>query len=144
MTAPGLERFVEAQKKTHERAKKEMMAGHKTSHWIWWTLPQIQKLEVTSENNIFYAIKSLEEARAYLDHPILGKRLVEMAEIILTHRHPKLDYLMGKRCDVKKLQSCMTLFEMVSPPGSVFEQVLTNLFAGVRCPITIAKMGPTL
>jgi uncharacterized protein (DUF1810 family) len=82
-------RFIEAQEKTYERAKKEMMAGHKTSHSIWWTLPQIQKSEVTSENNAFDAIRALEEARAYLDHPILGRRLVEMAEIILTHQHQK-------------------------------------------------------
>jgi uncharacterized protein (DUF1810 family) len=137
-----LDRFVKAQRDSHERAKREMIAGHKTSHWIWWTLPQIQKLEKTSANNIFYAIKSLDEARAYLMHPVLGPRLLEMSEIILSHREANLDHLMGKRCDVKKLQSCMTLFAMVSEPDSVFERVLAQFFGGVKCPITVEKMSP--
>jgi uncharacterized protein (DUF1810 family) len=126
--ASDLSRFVDAQQNSYELPKRELIAGHKTSHWIWWTLPQIQKREKTSTNNIFYAIKSLEEAKAYLQHPVLGPRLIEMSEIILSHRDGDVDYIMGKRCDTNKLQSCVFLFSMVSGPGSVFERVLAHFF----------------
>jgi uncharacterized protein (DUF1810 family) len=112
--AIDLDRFVEAQKNSHERAKQEMLDGHKATHWIWWTLPIIQKRERTSRNNVFYAIRSLEEAKAYLDHSVLGPRLLEMTEIILRHQDADIDYLMGKNIDTRKLQSCMTLFSLVA------------------------------
>jgi uncharacterized protein (DUF1810 family) len=139
-----LERFLEAQEDNgaYERAKREMIAGAKTSHWIWYVFPQIQKLEKTSKNNIFYAIRSLAEAKAYLDHHVLGPRLVELTEIVLSHMDIPIDVLMGWKVDSRKFKSCMTLFSLVSEPGSVFHRALDQVFGGERCDITVTKMAP--
>jgi uncharacterized protein (DUF1810 family) len=138
---PGLERFVEAQEKTYEQAKAELAAGHKRTHWIWWILPIIQKAEKPFPNDSLYSIKSLDEVREYLAHPVLGPRLIEIVNIILSQPDAKIDYLMGKQIDSIKLQSCMTLFSLVSP-GDVFDRVLDHFFGGQKCQITLSKMAP--
>jgi uncharacterized protein (DUF1810 family) len=126
----NLQRFVEAQDSggTYERALTELRAGHKTSHWMWFVFPQRAGLG-QSEMSRTYAIASPEEARAYLDHPILGPRLVESAEALLAHRAKSAREVLGE-IDAVKLRSSMTLFSRVAPEQPVFRQVLDRCFSG--------------
>jgi len=123
-----LERFVEAQDAggTYERALAELRAGRKTSHWMWFVFPQIAGLG-QSEMSRRYAIGSLEEARAYLEHPVLGPRLVECARALLGHEGLSAEEIMGG-IDAVKLRSSMTLFAQLDD-GEVFEQVLEHFFS---------------
>jgi uncharacterized protein (DUF1810 family) len=149
-----LERFVEAQDQggTYERALAELRAGRKTSHWMWFVFPQIAGLG-QSEMSRRYAIDSLEEAQAYLDHPVLGPRLVECAQALLGHEGLSAEEIMGG-IDAVKLRSSMTLFaraaQLASPrqplyrTGSrglddlgIFEQVLERYFGGEPDPATL-------
>jgi uncharacterized protein (DUF1810 family) len=142
-----LERFVTAQNGggTYERALAELRAGRKTSHWMWFVFPQIAGLG-QSEMSRRYAIESLEEARAYLEHPVLGPRLVECAGALLGHEGISAKAIMGG-IDAVKLRSSMTLFahaaQLASPHepvyskdsrglegAEVFEQVLERYFGG--------------
>jgi uncharacterized protein (DUF1810 family) len=142
-----LQRFVNAQDAggTYERALAELRAGRKTSHWMWFVFPQIVGLG-QSEMSRRYAIGSLEEARAYLEHPVLGTRLVECSQALLGHENLSAEEIMG-RIDAVKLRSSMTLFartaQLASPRdasnsdasrgldnGEVFEQVLERCFGG--------------
>ena len=142
-----LQRFVEAQDQgdTYERALAELRAGRKTSHWMWFVFPQIAGLG-RSEMSRRYAIASLEEARAYLEHPLLGARLVECAQALLQHEGLSAREIMGE-IDAIKLRSSMTLFSqavrIASPRRAsdsdafrgldeieVFEQVLQRYFGG--------------
>jgi uncharacterized protein (DUF1810 family) len=149
-----LERFVEAQDAggTYELALAELRAGRKTSHWMWFVFPQIAGLG-QSEMSRRYAIDSLEEARAYLEHPALGPRLVECARALLVHEGLSAEEVMGG-IDAVKLRSSMTLFaraaQLASPreplysTGSrglddlgVFDQVLERYFGGEPDPATL-------
>ncbi len=113
----SLDRFIQAQEKTYAGALAELMAGKKTGHWIWWIFPQLIGLGKT-EYTIFYGIADEAEARAYLQHPILGARYRECLEV--AHGHlcqgsvaPLT--LMGSEFDVLKLRSSLELFLKVSP-----------------------------
>jgi uncharacterized protein (DUF1810 family) len=116
-TAPtSLHRFVQAQAETFASALAELEAGRKTGHWIWWVLPQLRGLG-RSENSVFYGLTGLEEASAYLKHPVLGPRYRECVRIV--HRHlcearvaPLV--LMGSKIDVIKLQASLELFAGIS------------------------------
>jgi uncharacterized protein (DUF1810 family) len=135
-----LRRFIDSQRGCYERVKREMEAGHKQSCWIWFIFPQIEiKKSGVSSHHRTYAIHSLEEAKAYLDHPLLGARLNELSQIVLTHPKVPINTLMGWSLDAMKFKSSMTLFSLVSEPGSVFHQVLDQFFEGKRCPITLKK-----
>jgi uncharacterized protein (DUF1810 family) len=123
-----LERFVEAQDGVHERALDELRAGRKTSHWMWFVFPQVAGLG-SSPTAREYAIGSLEEARAYLEHPVLGPRLHECAEAVLSHSDRTAHDILGSPDDVK-LRSSMTLFVLAAGPGSVFQRVLDAFFDG--------------
>ena len=125
-----LSRFVEAQDKVYDNVLSELRAGRKTSHWMWFVFPQIAGLGFSSTTQ-FYAIKSIDEARAYLHHPILGPRLIECCETLLSVQGRSAHDIFGSPDDMK-LKSSMTLFECVSPRGSVFEKVLDRYFAGER------------
>lgn len=105
-----LQRFVEAQDEgsTYERALGELRAGRKTSHWMWFVFPQIAGLGQSAMSQR-YAIESLEEAQAYLDHPVLGPRLVECAQALLAHEGLTAREILGE-IDAVKLRSSMTLF----------------------------------
>src|SRR5689334_13159806 len=103
-----LERFVEAQDRVFDQALGELRAGRKRSHWMWFVFPQVAGLGMSATSRT-YAIASLEEARAYLDHPVLGPRLVECAEAVLAHPERTALEVMGSPDDVK-LRSSMTLF----------------------------------
>ena len=123
-----LNRFVEAQERVYERALSEIRRGQKRSHWMWFIFPQFDGLGF-SEISKRYAIKSLDEAEAYLRHPVLGPRLLECAEAALAIEGRSVAEIFGSADDMK-LRSCATLFARVSPAGSVFERVLDKYFGG--------------
>jgi uncharacterized protein (DUF1810 family) len=125
-----LQRFVNAQNEgeTCERALAELRAGRKTSHWMWFVFPQLAGLG-QSEMSRHYAIGSLEEARAYLDHPLLGPRLIECCEALLSHHGKSAEQILGG-IDAIKLRSSMTLFLRASPETQTFQQVLDRYFDG--------------
>jgi uncharacterized protein (DUF1810 family) len=122
-----LERFVRAQddRGTYSRAVAELRAGYKTSHWMWFVFPQIAGLGRSATAQA-YAIEDLAEARAYLDHPVLGPRLVECARLMLT-AGCSADDVLGA-VDAMKLRSSMTLFAAADPDEPVFGDVLERYF----------------
>ena len=122
-----LERFLAAQASAYDDALDEIRAGRKRSHWIWYIFPQ-QKGLGHSYNSEYYGLDGTDEARAYLAHPILGARLREICEALLTHEGERdIDDIMGSSIDVLKLQTCMNLFNRVSP-NDIFEKVLDAFF----------------
>ena len=126
----NLNRFVEAQIVTYEGAMLELARGRKESHWIWYIFPQIEGLG-KSDIAKLYSIKSLEEGRAYLKHPLLGPRLTEACEILLSLKDASMDEVMGFPDDLKLLSS-MTLFEAVSEPNSIFTKIIEIYFDDER------------
>ncbi len=126
----GLERFVNAQDTgaTYEQAVEELRQGRKTSHWMWFVFPQVSGLG-RSPMSQRYAISSLEEARAYVAHPVLGPRLVECAGIVADSRSASATEIFGN-IDGQKLRSCMTLFMRAAPDQPVFGRVLERYFDG--------------
>jgi uncharacterized protein (DUF1810 family) len=134
-----LGRFLEAQEGDYERALAEIASGRKRSHWMWYIFPQIDGLGSSSTSRR-YAIKSLDEARAYLDHPILGLSLRECAEAVVRLEGRTAREIFGSPDDLK-LKSCATLFACVSPPGSVFERLLTKYYQGRRDDKTLYLLG---
>jgi uncharacterized protein (DUF1810 family) len=130
-----LDRFVTAQSDSWPQAIAEIRAGRKRSHWMWFVFPQFQGLGF-SPTSRRYAIQSLDEARAYLAHPLLGARLVEGCEALLALQGRTAHDVFGSPDDLK-LRSCATLFAHVSPPGSVFHRVLERHFDGQPDPRTL-------
>jgi uncharacterized protein (DUF1810 family) len=129
-----LERFVDAQDSggTYDRALAELRAGRKVSHWMWFVFPQRAGLG-RSEMSRAYAIHSPGEARAYVEHPVLGPRLVECAEALLMHEGTSAREIMGE-IDAVKLRSSMTLFAGVAPGQPAFRRVLDRYFDGEADP----------
>lgn len=123
-----LNRFVQAQESVYQRALAEIRRGRKQSHWMWFIFPQIDGLGYSSTAK-FYAIKSLAEARACLEHPVLGPRLRECAAAALSVEGRTAYEVFGSPDDMK-LRSCATLFAQVSPAGSLFHQLLDRYFQG--------------
>ena len=132
----NLQRFVDAQDRgaAYERALAELRAGLKQGHWIWFVFPQIEGLG-SSETARFYAISSLDEATAYLAHPLLGPRLTEAAEALLGLTARDADAVLGS-LDAMKLRSSMTLFASVADASPVFARVLEKFYAGAADPAT--------
>lgn len=133
-----LSRFAQAQDGVHERAVAELRRGRKTSHWMWFVFPQIAGLG-RSEMAQRYAIGSLDEARAYLEHPVLGPRLIECAGIVASNRDSTAEEIFGD-IDAQKLRSCMTLFQRAEPDEPVFGRVLDRFFAGAPDAETLARL----
>jgi uncharacterized protein (DUF1810 family) len=131
-----LERFVAAQDAggTYDHAVAELRRGRKTSHWMWFVFPQIAGLGLSPVSRRF-AIASLEEARAYLAHPVLGPRLAECAGILAQTPDRTAEQIFGG-IDALKLRSSMTLFLRAAPGEPVFAQVLDQYFGGVPDPAT--------
>jgi sodium/bile acid cotransporter 7 len=123
-----LSRFLQAQEADYPTALAEIRAGRKRSHWIWYIFPQLDGLGSSSMARR-YAIQSLDEARAYLAHPVLGPRLIECVEAALAVEGKSAREIFGSPDDLK-LRSCATLFSMVAPAGSVFQQLLDKYFHG--------------
>ena len=126
-----LQRFVAAQDAagTYDRAVGELRGGRKVSHWMWFVFPQIAGLGYSPASRR-YAITSLEEARAYLAHPVLGARLIECAAILTGGPGRTAEQIFGE-LDAQKLHSSMTLFVRAAPGEPVFRRVLDQYFGGV-------------
>ena len=131
----NLSRFIDAQETTYEGAMLELARGKKESHWIWYIFPQIIGLGNSEATKIF-SIKSLEEGKAYLEHPVLGPRLVEACEILLTLKGTSINEVMGFPDDLKLLSS-MTLFETFSESNSVFTRIIEIYFDSERDEATL-------
>jgi uncharacterized protein (DUF1810 family) len=123
-----LKRFLDAQQQDYQAAYNEVKAGKKRSHWMWYIFPQISGLGFSS-TSLYYAIKDIEEARAYLQHPVLGQRLLEITKILLELPESNATAVLGSPDDFK-LKSCMTLFASVQGSSTVFQQVLNKFFDG--------------
>lgn len=126
----NLDHFIQAQEEDYPRALAELQNGRKASHWMWYIFPQFDGLGFSSMSKK-YSIKSLDEARAYLNHPLLGPRLVECVETLLQLHNLSAHDIFGTPDDMK-LCSSATLFAAATPAGSVFEQLLTKYFTGLR------------
>jgi len=134
-----LERFVVAQSRCYADALAEVRAGQKRSHWMWFVFPQVHGLG-HSDMAKRYAIRSLDEARAYLAHPVLGPRLRECAEAALSVRGRTAEEIFGWP-DHMKLRSSMTLFALAAEEGSPFARVLEAYFAGEKDDATVSRLS---
>jgi len=138
----NLTRFLTAQDGIYDQALAELKRGKKETHWMWFIFPQIDGLG-RSEMAIRYAIKSRQEAEAYLQHPILGPRLTECSTALLQIHGKTASDIMGCPDDLK-LNSSMTLFAAISKPGSVFHQVIDKYFQGQTDQKTIDLLGEAI
>jgi len=133
-----LARFASAQEGVYATALSELRSGRKRTHWMWFIFPQVSGLGYSATSQR-YAIHGLDEARAYLNHPVLGARLRECAEAILAVEGRSASEIFGYPDDLK-LQSSMTLFSQASEPDSVFTQVAEKYFAGKADPETLRRL----
>lgn len=131
----NLGRFVEAQDgpSGYGQALRELREGHKVSHWIWFVFPQLAGLGM-SDTSRFYALSGLEEARAYLAHPVLGPRLREATEATMTHASLGARAILG--ADDIKFRSSMTLFLRAQPDEQLFRNAIDTFFGGEPDPLT--------
>lgn len=136
--AYNLQRFVDAQAQVYEQALAELRAGRKRSHWMWFVFPQIKGLG-RSDMAQHYAIGDLDEARAYLQHPLLGPRLEECARAIAPQVDRSAHQIFGSPDDLK-LHSSMTLFAAAAPEREIFREVLDTFFDGVPDAGTMEKL----
>ena len=134
-----LNRFLEAQQRDYPTALAELKRGRKRTHWMWYIFPQLDGLGFSAMARK-YAIGSLEEARAYLTHPILGSRLVACAETLLAIQGQSAHAIFGSPDDWK-LRSSATLFACASPAGSVFQRLMDQYFQGERDGKTLRLLG---
>ena len=132
-------RFVAAQEADYARALSEIRRGRKQSHWMWYIFPQLDGLGQSSMSRR-YSISSLDEARAYLEHPVLGPRLVECMEAVAAVDGPSAREIFGSPDDVK-LRSCATLFACAAPASRVFRGLLDKYFEGIPDRRTLELLG---
>ena len=134
----NLQRFLNAQENDYADALHEIKQGNKQSHWIWFIFPQMRGLGCSpmAEN---YGIKSIEEARAYLENPILKKRLIEISSALLKHKGKSTAYEILGTLDAIKVRSCMTMFDYLSP-CDIFSEVLDSFYESERCEQTLKVM----
>ena len=130
-----LERFVRVQQHDYARALAELRNGRKRSHWMWYIFPQFRGLGFSSMSQR-YAIGSIDEAKAFLRHPVLGPRLTECANALLAIADRSATDILGSPDDLK-LRSSATLFAHVSPPGSEFERLLQMYWQGEPDQLTL-------
>ncbi|PWI32262.1 DUF1810 domain-containing protein [Vibrio albus] len=130
-----LDKFVKAQEETYSNALIEIKNGHKIGHWMWFIFPQIKGLG-NSPTSIYYAIQNLDEARAYLDHPLLGQRLIQCTKTLLSLKTLTAEEIFGYP-DVLKLCSSLTLFEQAAGESSLFSEAIDKFYNGQRDPLTL-------
>lgn len=135
-----LARFVDAQQAVHAQALAELRAGRKRTHWMWFVFPQMAGLGMSSTAQ-HYCIRSLAEAQAYLQHPVLGARLRQCARALLELRGPSAEAILGYP-DVMKLKSSMTLFAAVPDAGPEFSGVLARYYDGAQDERTLRLLAP--
>jgi len=138
----NLNRFIESQDSVYQQVRSELINGKKRSHWMWFIFPQIDGLGSSSTAQ-HYAIKSKDEAIAYLTHPVLGKRLIECAEIVLAVNGHSASEIFGFP-DYLKFRSSITLFATVSESGSIFEKNIDKYFSGEADSKTIEILYQTI
>jgi uncharacterized protein (DUF1810 family) len=127
----NLNRFLDAQSNNYETALNEIKRGRKYSHWMWYIFPQFKGLGSSSISQK-YSISSVDEARSYLKHPILGKRLIEISNEFLMLQDKSAYEVLGDP-DYLKLKSCMTLFHLVQGEKDIFFKVLNKYYGGSYC-----------
>jgi uncharacterized protein (DUF1810 family) len=137
--AAGLERFVTAQASTFAQALAELQEGEKRSHWMWFIFPQVEGLG-RSETARYYGVADIAEARAYLAHPLLGPRLIEATEAMLSWTGKRSAEAILGQVDAKKFRSSMTLFEAAGG-GEAFASALDAFHDGKRDENTLALLG---
>lgn len=134
-----LNRFTSAQSEVIDQVLTEIRSGRKETHWMWFVFPQLLGLGSSAMATRF-GITSVEEARAYLDHPILGPRLIECTQAVLDLNNLSATEIFGKPDDIK-LRSCATLFAHVSPEGSVFHRIIDKFYKSEPDPATTALLA---
>jgi uncharacterized protein (DUF1810 family) len=135
----NLERFVDAQHGVYDTALAELRAGHKRTHWMWFIFPQIEGLGHSAMAQR-YAIRSADEAAAYLAHPVLGPRLRACAAAVASHHDRGVDEIFGHP-DNLKFHSSMTLFADIAPDEAIFQTCLDQFFDGRPDPATLERLG---
>ncbi|MEZ5403826.1 MAG: DUF1810 domain-containing protein [Bryobacteraceae bacterium] len=138
MTDAGVERFVEAQDRVWETVRFELRAGRKQSHWMWFVFPQIAGLGHSATAR-YYAIANLDEARAYLRHPVLGPRLAECTRLVNAVEGTTIEAIFGYP-DYLKFHSSMTLFAAADPANEFFPTALAKYFEGRRDEATLSRL----
>ncbi len=146
MSKPGktnhpydLGRFVKAQEQVYNNVLAELSEGCKKTHWMWFIFPQLDGLG-SSPTAKFYAVKDIKEAREYLQHPLLGERLLECSKLVLAVRGRTVSQIFVFPDDLK-FRSSMTLFSCASDSGCVFDEVLEKCFGGRRDDRTLELLG---
>ena len=134
-----LQRFVDAQERVFANVLAELKQGRKYGHWIWFIFPQLKGLGRSSTSE-FYGISSLREAKAYLQHPVLGQRLLQCTKVLIDLQSSEAEDVFGE-VDAMKFRSCMTLFAAADPGQRVFAEALENYFDGEGDPLTISYLG---
>ena len=134
-----LQRFVPAQERDYAQALAELRAGCKTSHWIWYVLPQLRGLG-QSRMSQHYGLAGRDEAAAYAAHPLLGPRLVECVQAMLGHPGLSALQILGE-VDALKFRSCLTLFAEVAPGEPCFRTALERFYGGERDAATLRLLG---
>lgn len=134
----NLNRFLDAQKDLYEIALNEIKTGKKFKHWMWFIFPQYKGLgySLTSQK---YAITCIEEASMYLNHPILGQRLVEITNAFLNLENKSAYEILGET-DYLKMKSCMTLFDSIQAKSDIFSKVINKYYSGSKCDRTITQL----
>ncbi len=134
-----LEEFVQAQDAVWPQVTAELSSGRKTTHWIWYVFPQLESLG-RSQIARHFGLGGLDDAAAYMAHPVLGPRLVEAASLLFTHKGTGPETILGP-VDALKVRSCMTLFEATEEAPQVFSDVIDTFYDGTRCPHTRAAIS---
>lgn len=137
-----LSRFLDAQNKLYLTALSELKKGKKETHWMWFIFPQIKGLG-QSDTAILYAINDLKEATDYMEHPILGKHLIEISELLLTFKRKSADGIFGD-LDARKLRSCMTLFSLTENANPIFQEIIEAFFSGETDPLTLSIINSAI
>jgi len=135
----NLQRFVSAQEAEYGQALAEIRAGRKKNHWMWFIFPQFDGLGF-SPTSRFYSIKTIEEAKAYLDHPVLGPRLLKCIRALLELQGRTAAQIFGSPDDLK-LRSCLTLYSVASPSEKIFRKALEKYYAGEPDVRTLRLIG---
>ena len=129
------QRFLKAQEPIYAGVLEELRSGNKTTHWMWFIFPQLRDLG-RSSTALFYGLETIRDARAYLEHPVLGVRLKECTALVLQH-HDKSALDILHHPDNLKFRSCMTLFQLADPQEPLFAAALNQFFKGSADDMTI-------
>jgi len=121
-------RFIDAQKNSYDMALAEIKSGRKQSHWMWYIFPQLKGLGKSGTSD-YYGLNGIKDAKAYIEDPILGVRLLEISRALLDQNEKTAEEILGY-IDAKKLKSCMTLFKEAAPELQIFDDVLKQFYNG--------------